>query len=267
MAQALGGVEPVSTRTGAALRRYAADLLRGVPSFTRSLLRHLLENRGETASRVIRRPVRPQRALQEPSVGRRYAGMSCRRPIPLCVALVFVLLACEGSVQDADDPPIRAERPEGWESLESGSAVRLYYQFVDARGNVRFVERLEDVPESWRANVGFVKMDGPPPLSPAQAAESRRQRLAKSGGVTIAKASAGSNIILYSAEWCGACRKAKRYLGRQGVDFELRDIDNPAAARELQAKTGRRAIPVLEVGGRIVTGFSAKAYDALLDKA
>ena len=74
-------------------------------------------------------------------------------------------------------------------------------------------------------------------------------------------------IIVYYADWCGACRKAKRYLTQKGVDFEIRNVDNPSVAAELRSKTGARSIPVIDVGGRILTGFSPAALDALIDRA
>ncbi len=175
----------------------------------------------------------------------------------------FISVVRDGAMQAA------AERPEGWESLEDeGSALRLYYQFVNEQRQVRFVETLEDVPEALRAGVGFVKMAMPPPLSPGDAARARSAQLGQGGGHRVAKASAGgSAVVLYSADWCGASRKAKRYLGKKGIDFEERDIDEPRFAEELLRKTGRRAIPVIDVGGRILTGFSTSGYDALLRSA
>ena len=175
----------------------------------------------------------------------------------------FVSVVRDGATQAA------AERPEGWESLEDeGSALRLYYQFVNEQRQVRFVETLEDVPQAVRASVGFVKMAVPPPLSPGDAARARSAQLKQRGGVRVAKSSAGGPaVVLYSADWCGACRKAKRYLGKKGIDFEERDIDDPRWTEELLRKTGRRAIPVIEVGGRILTGFSVSSYDALLRSA
>jgi glutaredoxin len=136
---------------------------------------------------------------------------------------------------------------------------------VDAQRRVRFVERLEDVPEAQRASVGFVKMEAPPPLTPGDAARARQTRLASNGSPTTSPAApAGAEIVLYSAEWCGACRKAKRHLDRNGVAYQLRDIDQPGHAEELVRRTGARAIPVLEVEGRMITGFSTREYDALL---
>ena len=178
-------------------------------------------------------------------------------------------LACDGALDTLPLPGSAAgptgEKPEGWESLEGeASALRLYYQFVDAQRNVRFVERLEDVPEALRASVGFVKLDVPPPLSPGDAARVRRAR--RSGSpVATTRAPGAAQIVLYSAEWCGACKKAKRHLARRGIDYEERDVDTPRWADELYRVTGARAVPVIDVDGRMLTGFSPDGYDALID--
>jgi len=190
-----------------------------------------------------------------------------RLAVPLLLALALALPGCDalsGTLEEASAPA--SERPEGWESLEGEeAALRLYYQFVDAAGRVRFVERLEDVPEAKRESVGFVKMASAPPLSPADAARTRRARTG--GGAGAAAGAAGSGpLVLYSAEWCGACRKAKRHLARRDADYQERDVDIPAVAEELRRKTGSRAIPVLDANGRILTGFSPRTYDAILDR-
>lgn len=186
--------------------------------------------------------------------------------------LLVGLLGCGDFVRpvpEAAAEPV-AEKPADWESLDDeSSATRLYYQFVDEQRRVRFVETLEDVPEALRAGVGFVKMDVPPPLSPGDAARARDARYKTGRRVAVASASgAGSGgIVLYSAEWCGACKKAKRWLARNDVDYELRDIDDPRWAEELMRKTGRRAVPVIDVEGRILTGFSAGGYEQLVTRS
>lgn len=192
--------------------------------------------------------------------------MSIPRPWLACAALVLV--ACGDFVSTAPDAGSAetAARPAGWESLDDeASAQRLYYQFVEERGQVRFVESLDDVPPALRANVGFVKMAAAPPLSPGDARRARVAQVAKAGGPDAS--GAGPRIVLYSADWCGACRKAKRYLDGKGVDYEERNIDDPRFAQELVEKTGQRGIPVIEVDGRVLTGFSAARYDELIGRA
>lgn len=197
-------------------------------------------------------------------------GLGCDDPMQALRAAIDAgreAAVAEARGQWVDDEA--AKQAAGGLSLGPEQATRLYYQFVDARGRVAFVERLSDVPEAWRDKVGFVEMDSPPPLSPAMAERTRDQRYAASGGL---RAGGGSRVaartpdrvILYSADWCGWCRKAKRHLDGLGIDYEIRDIDIPANLDDLVAKTGQKGIPVLDVGGRIVTGFSPGEYDQLI---
>lgn len=190
----------------------------------------------------------------------------------LLVAIAALTLGCDAVTATRAPGASTAASPEGWESLEDeGQAVRLYYQYVDARRQVRFVETLEDVPEALRAGVGFVKMAVPPPLSPGDAARARAAQVEKSGArartAVASTGGGGPDIILYSAEWCGACRKAKRYLDGKGIAYDERDVDVPANAADLVEKTGQRAIPVIDVGGRILTGFNAAGYDRLIERS
>lgn len=162
-----------------------------------------------------------------------------------------------------------AKRAAGGLSLGPDHAKRLYYQFIDARGRVAFVERLSDVPAAWRDKVGFVEMDSPPPLSPAMAEQTRDRRYAANarpapGNPRVAAGRMPAQVVLYSADWCGWCKKAKRHLDDMGINYEIRDVDIPENMNDLVAKTGQRGIPVLDVGGRVVTGFSPEQYDELI---
>jgi len=80
-------------------------------------------------------------------------------------------------------------------------------------------------------------------------------------------------VILYSAPWCGFCKRAAAFLRQRGVDFVERDIEaEPAAAGELERKlraAGLRGggIPVLDIGGRLVIGFDRERIEALLGAA
>jgi glutaredoxin len=159
----------------------------------------------------------------------------------------------------------------GIASLGPDSAKRVYYQFTDEKGAVRFVEQLDQVPAAWRDRVGYVEMDGPPPLSPSDARRMRRLGGASPAGVTLASTgSAGvrsSAVLLYYAEWCGYCRKTRAELDRRGVSFELRNIENPAILAEMVEKTGQRGVPVVDVGGKILIGYDPEGLDQLLASA
>jgi len=80
-------------------------------------------------------------------------------------------------------------------------------------------------------------------------------------------------VILYGTPWCGACKAAKQYLAGKHIPYAYKDIENdPAAARELQAKASRMGIPtdrvpILDVRGRLLLGFDRARLDAMLGDA
>ncbi len=165
----------------------------------------------------------------------------------------------------------RSSRDPNMESIGPEGAQRIYYQFVDDSRQVQFVERLSDVPTAWLGQVGFVEMSQPPPLTPMAARRSWQvssdraaQILASNGTQTFATGPGRrqrDEVILYFASWCGYCKKAQAHLDREGVDYELRNVDNDSVSRELQEKTGRGGIPVLDFSGEILRGYSPDRYD------
>ena len=73
-----------------------------------------------------------------------------------------------------------------------------------------------------------------------------------------------ADVVLYYAQWCGYCRKTKSYLEERGVDYELRNVDQPSVMAELRAKTGSGSIPVVDVGGQLIRGFNPQKMDQLI---
>lgn len=74
-------------------------------------------------------------------------------------------------------------------------------------------------------------------------------------------------VIVYSAVWCGFCHAAKDYFDKIGVTYEDRDVEaDPTAGAELIAKSGQRAIPVIDIDGDIIIGFDRPRIDAILKK-
>ena len=73
-------------------------------------------------------------------------------------------------------------------------------------------------------------------------------------------------ISMYTASWCGACRRAHAFLQANGLSCKDLDIDaNPAALRELKARSGGTKIPVLDVDGKLLrAGFSERAVEQAL---
>ncbi|WP_446743286.1 glutaredoxin family protein [Silvibacterium acidisoli] len=64
------------------------------------------------------------------------------------------------------------------------------------------------------------------------------------------------NLVLYSAVWCRDCREAKRFLEKHRIPYTEIDIEEtPAAAAEVLAHVGKRAIPQFVIDGEWVQPY------------
>ena len=65
-----------------------------------------------------------------------------------------------------------------------------------------------------------------------------------------------ARVIIYSTEYCGFCRAAKRLFDSKGIAYEEIDLTGDDAARDaLRTRTGRTTVPQIYVGDVHVGGF------------
>jgi glutaredoxin len=92
-------------------------------------------------------------------------------------------------------------------------------------------------------------------------------------GANSVAAAARPAVIIYGASWCGACHEAAAYLKKKGIAFVEKDIEaDPGAEREMSAKLAKAGlrgsgIPVMDVKGQVMVGFSAPKLEAALASA
>jgi glutaredoxin len=123
----------------------------------------------------------------------------------------------------------------------------------------------------WEAEIekrreGYLARVAPPPRPPptGSAGEKPPAPPAERGAFTV---------IIYGASWCGPCHQAENYLKSKGVSYVMKDVDEtPSAAAEMREKLARAghhggSIPVIDVRGQILIGFSPGAIDRALAKA
>jgi glutaredoxin len=134
------------------------------------------------------------------------------------------------------------------EDTPSAGPVRVVYQYVDAEGAVRFVDRLEEVPLAQRATAGRIEMAGRPTAS--------RQG---------ARATAGApRVVMYSSPSCHACDEAKAWFERRGVAYTELDIRSAEAREQLRGRVSWQATPTIDVDGQLVIGFDPGRLEELL---
>jgi mycoredoxin len=56
-----------------------------------------------------------------------------------------------------------------------------------------------------------------------------------------------SKIVVYGAEWCGDCRRSKKFLDGNNVAYEYINVDEDAAAADkvVEINGGMKSIPVI----------------------
>ena len=80
-------------------------------------------------------------------------------------------------------------------------------------------------------------------------------------------------VIVYGASWCGACHQAMAYMKKKGIAFVEKDVEkDPGAEREMRSKLARAgmntgSIPIIDVRGKILVGFSQESLDKALGAA
>jgi len=86
-------------------------------------------------------------------------------------------------------------------------------------------------------------------------------------------ARSGISATIYGASWCKPCHDTARYLKQKGVTVIDKDIEeNEVAAAEMRQKLARAgragsSIPVIDIGGQIMVGFSPMAIDQAIEAA
>lgn len=121
----------------------------------------------------------------------------------------------------------------------------------------------------WVDSAGRTHYGDSPPAAAAQAA--RRLPVAPAGPAATADAravpAARAAVRLYTASWCGYCKRAKAHLRARGVPFEEFDVERSVAVRQEYDRLGGRGVPIILVGQQRMDGFDATTLDAMLARA
>jgi glutaredoxin len=110
---------------------------------------------------------------------------------------------------------------------------------------------------AWRAKHA-------PPPKPSASTTGRAKPAAPVGDL---------QVIIYGAPWCKPCHQAAAYLKRRGIPYVEYNVDKQAKRNQEMLSKLKRAgkrhgsIPVIDVGGIILQGYSQAALARAIDKA
>ena len=71
-------------------------------------------------------------------------------------------------------------------------------------------------------------------------------------------------VIMFTTQTWPHCRTAKVYLRDKGIDYEEKDVNVDAAARDEFLKRGLRGVPSFLIGDEVVVGLDKGKIEELL---
>ncbi|MDZ7737016.1 MAG: glutaredoxin family protein [Gammaproteobacteria bacterium] len=77
-------------------------------------------------------------------------------------------------------------------------------------------------------------------------------------------AETGNNVTIYTTDWCRVCKKAKRYMDSEDIQYTEHDIEKSRKARHEFDRLGGKGVPVILVGKQKMHGFSAQKLDSMI---
>jgi len=73
-------------------------------------------------------------------------------------------------------------------------------------------------------------------------------------------------VKVYSTPTCPHCKRVKQFLEEKGISYQEIDVASDMNARqEMVNKSGRLAVPVIEIDGNVVVGFDETSLRKHLD--
>ncbi len=78
---------------------------------------------------------------------------------------------------------------------------------------------------------------------------------------------AGDKVKLYTAAWCGYCKRARAYLRSRKIPFEDLDVETTARGRREYAEINGNGVPVIFVGGQRLDGYNQATLQRMLSVA
>ncbi len=73
------------------------------------------------------------------------------------------------------------------------------------------------------------------------------------------------DVIMYTSQTCSSCKVAKNFLFQNKIQFEQKDINVDAKAREELLRKNISGVPTFLIGKEYVTGFNPTKILKLVD--
>lgn len=159
---------------------------------------------------------------------------------------------------------------------EAGTAELVYVANLDETtpdGSYRLRTMTRAAWDELGASLRKARLEAlAPSVAPPPSASAEAESGGPSGGPGL-RGGVKVTAIIYGASWCKPCHQAADYLRGRGVTVVMKDIEESEAAQaEMQQKLARSgrggaSIPVIDVAGQILVGYSPGSLDQAIRTA
>jgi len=133
--------------------------------------------------------------------------------------------------------------------LPAGAEI---YKWTDAQGRLHYSDNPPREAKAKPVQIKINSIQGPAVVSTIHDAPPVKAK---------------DKVRIYTAAWCGYCKKAKAHLAAKGVPFDEVDVEASERGRSEFAQLGGHGVPVILVGNQRMDGFNAARLDAMLATA
>jgi glutaredoxin len=134
--------------------------------------------------------------------------------------------------------------------LLSGGSYGQIYKWVDENGNTHFSSRPPARGEAETVEPRMTNTYSSPDTPTTSDKPQKAIRKPK-------------KVVMYSAVWCGICKKAKNYFQRKGIAFKEYDIETSDKGRRDYKRLNGSGVPLILVGKQRMSGFSASKFERM----
>jgi glutaredoxin len=149
----------------------------------------------------------------------------------------------------------------------SSTAFPQIYQWKDKNGNVVFSDTPPPVDAGKKVKILEGRGRAVPQEEIRPKEESRKASALPGEKAKEKREYRDIHVILYMTEWCPYSLKARAYLKSLGVNLTEYDVDRDVSKNEEKMqKSGSKGVPVIDVEGILVKGFSESSIKAAVEK-
>jgi glutaredoxin len=145
--------------------------------------------------------------------------------------------------------------------LSTSTSADTVYKAVGPDGEITYTDK----PPADRTRANTLEFRNLPssPLPPEVLRFREQLEKSAQGRINAARSPRAGDVALFTASWCGHCRRAKAHLASAQISYVEYDIENVDGMRAFIGAGGSGAVPLLVAGDKRVQGYSAAAYERL----